>query len=326
VPNYKVTEIMARRLGKDYFDLLKAFEAQETQKSSGSWLVNDAHRWAARCLMEGSTSAIVTTNFDDCFEKALREANANMYWLTGDPHVDSDEIIERMKTDSRKLILVVNGLEACRFAQTMLPQLGGTILFLFKLHGSCYMPDSCIDTRLQRQQGLPSYSVDILDNLLLQSVFFVVCYSGGDMNDNTDYLRMVHNRRYARLVLLQKNMNKMEPGLRELSKLLNTQIDAPEGLCLIQGSIVGDLLQGDGVEPDFKETVAKWSQSLGNSWCKLVVLDLIELCGATVPLTPALEKLGFSDSTQQDWNNVLREIGETQDQNQVSSLSYRLSD
>ncbi|OAL26688.1 hypothetical protein AYO22_04041 [Fonsecaea multimorphosa] len=314
VPNYKVTEVIARRLGKDYLRLLSAFR---TQQSDDGWLVNDAHRWVAKCLMDGSTAAAVTTNFDDCIERALENAQANIYRLTGNRHVDGPEIVERMQDTTKRLILVVSGPQSCQFAQALLPQLGKMVSLLFKLHGSCYEEESCIDTRLQRQQGLPSYAVDILDTLIKESVFFLVCYSGGDLNDNTDYLRMVHNKETARLVWLQKRFNEVEPGLEALSRVLQTADTADHGLCLLHGSMRGEQVEWDAEPPEFVNDVFSWSARLGSSWCKLVVLDLIELCNGASTQRLSLEKLGFSGSQRQDWNDVLEdELGEFLEQDQ----------
>ena len=304
VPNYKVTEVIARRLGKDYLRLLKAFEAQEVESK---WLVNHAHEWAAECLISGKSAAVVTTNFDDCIEKALVNAGANLCQLTGDPYFDGDEIVNHMATGSGQLIVVVSGPEACIFAQTLLPQLGGRISFLFKLHGSCYVPESCIDTRLQRQQGLPSYAIDILDNLLARSVFFVVGFSGGDLNDNTDYLRMLHNKREARLIWLQMDLDDIESGVRNLDTALQTETDTTHGICFLRGMMPGEQVKWNEEPSAFKIAVEHWADGLGRPWCKLVVLDLIELCNGTASLTPELEKLGFRGSRRQDWNSVVEE-------------------
>jgi len=293
VPNYRFTEVIARRLGKDYLRLLRAFG---TQKNDDQWVVNEVHEWAATCLMDRSVSAVVTTNFDDCIEKALCNAQANTYLLTGNPHIDGVEITNRTQKSSGKLILIVNGPEACRFAQTLLPQLGKSVSLLFKLHGSCYVPETCIDTRLQRQQGLPSYAIDILDTLLVRSVFFVACFSGSDLNDNTDYLRMVHNKRDVRLVWLQTDFDKIERGLRGLCDSLQTDSHASEGLCLLHGSMRGAQINWDEEPSDFTEVIVDWCKGLGSHWCKLTVLDLIALCGGTESQSSALETLGFSSS------------------------------
>jgi hypothetical protein len=42
--------------------------------------------------MEGSVAAVVTTIFDDCIEKALQNAKANTYRVTGDPHKDGKKL------------------------------------------------------------------------------------------------------------------------------------------------------------------------------------------------------------------------------------------
>lgn len=316
MPNYKFTETVARRLGKDYLRLLRAFA---TRREGNEWVINHVHRWAAECLMSTSVVAIVTTNFDDCIEKALANASANAYLLTGNPHQDGAEITERLRTNSKRLILIVNGPRACRFAQSLLPQVGKSISFLFKLHGSCYTPETCIDTRLQRQQGLPSYAVDILDHLLVRSVFFVLCFSGGDLNDNTDYLRMVHNRKHARLVWLQRINEQIEPGVAALARQLSAEDEATEGLCVMHGLMRGTQVRWDDEPYDFKTSITEWCQGLGSAWCKLMVLDLIELCGQTAAQSQALDRIGFVGSKRQDWNLVVeRELLRSEEQQQVS--------
>jgi SIR2-like domain len=295
---------------------LKAFE---TQNVGEGWLVNHVHEWAAKCLMDGSAAAVVTTNFDDCIEKALLNAQANTYQLTGDPYIDGDGIVNGLANSaSGRLIVIVSGPEACLFAQTLLPQLGQAVSLLFKLHGSCYAPETCIDTRLQRQQGLPSYAVDILDNLLTRTVFFVAGFSGGDLNDNTDYLRMIHNKRHGRLVWLQKNPNILEPGVRALQESLETGPDSDHGLCFLTGAIQGGQIDWNEEPSKFRNDVLNWSNSLGASWCKLTVLDLIELCDGTQSQASELHKLGFSGGLHQDWNIIVEgDLPDLIDQEQV---------
>ncbi len=164
VPNYMVTEIFARLLEKQYLYLLEAFAARKTP--SGRWAVNHVHKWAANCLVDGSVAAIMTTSFDDYLEKALEEIRAPYYQTMGNPHTNRPEILQRLATtsESQKLVLIVNGRNAFVFVRSLMPQLGrGKMTFLFKLHGSCYEPASCVDTRLQRAQGLPSHLTDVID-------------------------------------------------------------------------------------------------------------------------------------------------------------------
>jgi hypothetical protein len=321
VPNYKFTETIARRLGKEYLRLLKAFRAQRT---GNEWVVNHVHRWAAESLMDGSVACIVTTNFDDCIERALENAGANAYLLTGDPYIDGAAIVERMGPSSGRLILIVNGPRACDFAQNMLPQVGKLVSILFKLHGSCYAPETCIDTRLQRQQGLPSYTVNILDHLLVRTVFYILCFSGGDLNDNTDYLRMIHNKKHVRLVWLQPADAVLEPGVAALSEQLATDGDASEGLCVLHGLMRGEKVRWNDEVNAFKQCVVDWCREVGPTWCKLVVLGLMELCSATDSQRPMLERLGFTDSQRQDWNAVVeRELGQPELETQVRDAKHK---
>ncbi|KAH9844872.1 SIR2-like domain-containing protein, partial [Teratosphaeria destructans] len=55
VPNYKFTETIARRLGKDYLRLLQAFRCQRAP--TGHRLVNHVHDWAARALIDHTAAA-----------------------------------------------------------------------------------------------------------------------------------------------------------------------------------------------------------------------------------------------------------------------------
>jgi hypothetical protein len=143
------------------------------------------------------------------------------------------------------------------------------------------------------------------------------------LNDNTDYLRMIHNKRYARLVWLLADAGKIEPGLDALSKSVPTETNVSEGLCLLEGRILGPQVSWDDEPTDFNQFVTAWSESLGSSWCKLTVLDLIELCGGTLSQTPVLQRLGFSDGTRQDWNTVLeRDMAQFGLQEQVPFYPY----
>lgn len=95
----------------------------------------------------------MTTNFDDYLGKALEDTNAPYYQIMRSHHIDGPEILDRLHhtSVSRKLVLIVNGRNAFSFVRSLMPQFGrGKMTFVFKLHGSYYEPESCIDTRLQR--------------------------------------------------------------------------------------------------------------------------------------------------------------------------------
>ncbi len=308
-----ITEIIARRLGKHYLYLLEAFAAQKT--SDGGWAVNHVHKWAASRLVDGSVSAIVTTNFDDYLEKALEEINAPYYQTTGNPHIDGPEILQRLTktSESQKLVLIVNGRNAFVFVRSLMPQLGkGKMTFLFKLHGSCYEPASCIDTRLQRAQGLPSHLTDIIDTLLQRSVWFVAGFSGSDMSDNLDYLRLLSNNRHSRVVWLSFPGGYMEEALRNFIKIMDPTSGSAQGLALLHGFFSGEMTSATDNFPLFDENVEIWANNLGTEWCKLVVIDLMLFLPARTeePADPALlKKLNkSSEEPRQDWNGVLKNM------------------
>ena len=325
VQNPMITEIIARRLGKQYLYLLEAFAARKIQ--NGGWAVNDVHKWAAKCLTDGSAAAIMTTNFDDYLEKALEEIGAPHYKITGNPHVDGPEIEQRLtqRSESQKLILIVNGVNAFVFVRSLMPQLGGgKMAFLFKIHGSCYEPASCIDTRIQRAQGLPSHLTDVIDTLLQRSLWFVAGFSGSDMNDNLDYLRFVSNKRHSRVVWLSYPSGSMEDALHKLMETMDRSSGSAHGLAQLYGFFSGERTTGTDKFPSFDKKVKAWANSFGTEWCKLVIIDLMVFLQARTkePADPALlTKLNKSSGVpRQDWNEVLRNMDLRDQESQVRHL------
>lgn len=326
IPNYLVTEIISRRLGKQYLELLEAFAAQRL--ADGAWAVNEIHKWTARCLALGEVAAVVTTNFDDYLEKALDVVEANWYKVTGQPHKDGDEISARLPltSSSQKLVLVVNGAKSFSFVRSLMPQLGaGKITFLFKIHGSCYDPTSCIDTRLQRSQGLPSYSTDVLDTLLRRTTWVVAGFSGSDMNDNLDYLRIRSNKKHATVVWLEYPGGYRERALENLTTELDRDSQSSIGLCLLNGFFVGERTSARDKFPGFESKVMAWAERLTNDWCKLVMIDLVILLEGRAGKRAdpkLLESLNEGTAPRQDWNDILSKM-ELQDQQ--SQVGHSLS-
>ena len=64
--------------------------------------------------MEGEDAAIVTTNFDDCLERALDMLGARSYKLKGIAYGDGKAIIDQLNQCPRgtTLVIVINGPEA----------------------------------------------------------------------------------------------------------------------------------------------------------------------------------------------------------------------
>jgi hypothetical protein len=325
VPNYMITEIIARRFGKQYLSLLEAFSAQKS--ADESWAVNHVHRWAAQCLASGSVAAIMTTNFDDYLEKAIEDTGAPFYRVTGNHHIDGPAISAHLRTKSTnmRLVLVVDGANAFSFVRSLMPQLGaGKMTFLFKLHGSCYEHESCIDTRLQRAQGLPSYLTDVIDTLLQRSVWFVAGFSGSDMNDNLDYLRLLSNKPHARVVWLHFPGGHVEEALKKLMETMDQSLGSANGLALLHGCFSGERTGAGDEFPLFDQKVKAWASNFGSDWCRLIILDLIALFRTHTgqPEDSGLLNLfkrRYKDP-RQDWNEILEYMDLTDQESQVSSV------
>ncbi|KAK7885374.1 hypothetical protein LTR67_010552 [Exophiala xenobiotica] len=312
VPNYLVTDVISRRLGQEYLQVLDAFKAETLD--DGSVATNEIHRWTARCLSSGEVAAVMTTNFDDYLEEALRALRSNHYKITGDPHLDGTEISARLPlvTTTQKLVLIVNGAKSFAFVRTLMPQLGnGRMTFLFKLHGSCYDPSSCIDTRLQRAQGLPSFATDVLDTLLSRTTWVVAGFSGSDMNDNLDYLRFLSNKRKASIVWIAYPGGAFESSVPRLTAKLDQAEDSPLGLRVLHGAFLGDKTSETGRSPRFEQKIVRWTEGLGKSWCKLLIVDIVSLFeekSGRKAEPELLQALNQGISPRQDWNTILEQM------------------
>ncbi|OQV01042.1 SIR2-like domain-containing protein [Cladophialophora immunda] len=340
VPNYMVTEVISRRLGQQYLQVLDAFRAEK--REDGAFAFNKIHTWAAELLSAGAVAAVMTTNFDNYLEKAIESKTSLFYQVVGDPHVDGKEISARLPLTSsaKKLVLIVNGAKAFAFIRSLMPQLGnGKVTFLFKIHGSCYDPVSCIDTRLQRAQGLPSFATDVLDILLKRTVWLVAGFSGSDMNDNLDYLRFLSNKRQASIIWLMLPQSPWESSMEGLTQNMDLKKDSPVGFCLLNGYFLGERHSGESKFPRFEQKIKLWAEGLGPDWCKLLLIDLITLFeerSAEKAYPELLQRLNGGTPPRQDWNGILQHMDLQTEESQVGpakccaevweTLSYILED
>lgn len=325
-----VTETIARRLGKDYLKVLEAFEADF---QNGAWPVNNIHRRFAEYLSSGQVASVMTTNFDNYLERALEVIGANYYKVTGTHETDDIEISKRMptSTSSKKLVLVVNGSKAFAFARSLMPQLGaGKITFLFKLHGSCYDPPGCVDTHLQRVQGLPASCTDILDTLLKRAVWLVAGFSGADMNENLDYLRFLSNAKQARIFWSSYSAPTSNSAVDRLVARLPSNAGETTGMSCFLMSLEGERIGGGDKFTQFEGKIADWSKGLGKEWCKLILVDLIMLFVSqlSAPGDKGIVDEGRALGSQilsntqlrQDWNEILRSMKSEGAEEQVRYL------
>ena len=131
------------------------------------------------------------------------------------------------------------------------------------------------------------------------------------MNDNLDYLRLLSNKRHARVVWLTFPGGYMEVALHNLMKTMDQTSKSAQGLALLHGYFSGERTSVTDNFPLFNEKVESWANSFGSEWCKLVVIDLMVFLQARTeePADPALlKKLNkVYEDPRQDWNAILQE-------------------
>jgi len=148
-PDYQAQR-MVERAGEKYFELLSAVDADS---------YNAVQYYAAYLARAGKIKAVVTTNFDQNFERAFTQAGVpfRVYY-------DEKGFHELAVTSTSAGIPVI------------------------KVHGSCSSPASMIDTRKQRLQGRAKALGDALLQLLNEYHFLFAGFSGADFDDDKNYL------------------------------------------------------------------------------------------------------------------------------------------
>ncbi|KAJ1561554.1 hypothetical protein HK096_004251, partial [Nowakowskiella sp. JEL0078] len=286
LPEYKVTEILARRLGQNYLSVLRSF----SQVSP-----NPIHEWAAAKLMDGTFPALMTTNFDRAIEIATIQLGGNVLFLTGNEPVDRDALEQFSSVVSleNRGLIVVGSFDAFYIARQLLPLMGvSSYSFLFKIHGDAGNPKSCVDTELQRTQGFPSQVTATLTAVIHQFSLFFMGYSGTDMSSNLNYLRLDSERDLARVFWLVREGDK-PPVYSEMR---------PDVVQLVSGSFRGNIEWGK-LNPDILERFKAWAdKEIGAFWTCLVLADLADalssgssgdVCNNAVKL--AILALNFSE-------------------------------
>ncbi len=149
-PDYQA-QVMVERVGIKYFELLGAVDSPT---------YNAVQYYTSLLAREGIVRAVVTTNFDQNFERAFEEAG-----IRYKSYFDEEEF-STVKIDED---------------QTVIP--------IIKIHGCCSSPQSMIDTRKQRLKGRAKALENILLELL-RSYHFLFCgFSGQDFDDDKNYLK-----------------------------------------------------------------------------------------------------------------------------------------
>ena len=157
-PDYQA-QVLVERVGMKYFELLTAVDSD---------VYNAFQHQVARAAKAGLVAAIVTTNFDRNFERALEAAGVAYRSLidTGD------------------------------FDAFDLQSVGGTPVI--KIHGCCSAPASMVDTRKQRLKGRAKSLQSALTTLLRNHEFLFAGFSGADLDENPNYLGLLEAAPIAR--------------------------------------------------------------------------------------------------------------------------------
>lgn len=150
-PDYQA-QVMVERVGMKYFELLTAVDSD---------VCNAFHHQVARAAKAGLIAAIVTTNFDRNFERALEAVAVAYRRLVGTEDFDAFD-----------------------------PQSAGGIPVI-KIHGCCSAPASMVDTRKQRLKGRAKSLQSALAALLRDHKFLFAGFSGADLDENPNYLGLL---------------------------------------------------------------------------------------------------------------------------------------
>ncbi|AXY72593.1 SIR2 family protein [Paraflavitalea soli] len=148
-PDYQAQR-MVERAGIRYFELLSAVDTDT---------YNAVQYYTAGLAKAGLLKAVVTTNFDQNFERAFAA-----YDIPFEAFYD-EAGFNRLASQASS-----NGIP------------------IIKIHGSCSSPASMVDTRKQRLKGRAKALQDALFQLLELHHFIFCGFSGQDFDDNRNYL------------------------------------------------------------------------------------------------------------------------------------------
>lgn len=176
-PDYQA-QVMVERAGMKYFELLTVVDSNA---------YNAFHYYTAQAARNGLVRAVVTTNFDQNFERALDEASVPFQAFIDETDFDAFE----HRTASKIPII--------------------------KVHGSCSSPQSMVDTRKQRLKGRAKSLERALASLLQEHSFLFAGFSGADLDDNENYLGLRDAAPSARgLVFLHQPTSVVRDSVKKL--------------------------------------------------------------------------------------------------------------
>jgi hypothetical protein len=155
------SEIIVNRLGDFYFNVLSVLDSDQT---------NSVHQSLAKLAQVGAVRVVVTTNFDTCIEKAMKDVGVTPIVYKGQATFD------------------VSALRQGLYDTPYDPD--HPVCYVLKVHGSADDSSSVVDTLAQRSIGLPKEITDCVDLALAYGHWLVLGFSGADLIGDKNYLQI----------------------------------------------------------------------------------------------------------------------------------------
>ena len=155
------SEIIVNRLGDFYFNVLSVLDSDQT---------NSVHQSLAKLAQVGAVRVVVTTNFDTCIEKAMKDVGVFPIVYKGQATFDASALRQ--------------GLYDTPYDPDH------PVCYVLKVHGSADDSSSVVDTLAQRSIGLPKEITDCVDLALAYGHWLVLGFSGADLIGDKNYLQI----------------------------------------------------------------------------------------------------------------------------------------
>jgi len=176
-PDYQA-QVMVERVGMKYFELLTVVDSD---------VYNAIHYYTAEGARAGLVKAVVTTNFDQNFERAFAEVRVSFRTFIDESDFNT---FERRPAGGIPIV---------------------------KIHGSCSSPESMVDTRKQRLKGRAKSLGQAMASLLREHPFLFAGFSGADLDDNRNYLGLRDAAPFARgFTFLYQPGSSVRDSIKEL--------------------------------------------------------------------------------------------------------------
>jgi hypothetical protein len=259
----RTLETVTRRLGSAYLEVIRGVLARPP---------NSVHEFIADRICAGQYPAVVSTNFDRAVEDALRARRVPVCEVCGQDRGSDAAALDALSSapsaSGVRVVVVVGprAFDAIERVPNLVGREGWCVLF--KVHGDAGYPGTCVDTELQRAQGLPASVRTTLSILLRRFPMLFMGWGGGDLDHNQDYLRLESEADKARLYWLLRDGAEEPPVLPKLRAVFAAKGGS---LQVVRGALVGTVANQDS----FQASAAAWARDcVGAVWSRLAVQDL----------------------------------------------------